>query len=565
MLDNKVEAYVEEERLIRVKHAAGAFPIKSIEYVLKASGVEIDELDHIAQAWDCHKYDNGIMAAHYEQMNQEYPTNDEDRAYQQKLLNNFCSENQKSIILNNLKQFYGERKFPEISFVNHHLAHACTAFFNSGMEESLVLNIDGSGEETTTSWWLGKGQKLELLKEVQTPHSLGWLYSAITEFLGFRAYDGEYKVMGLAAYGKHSEEIWDKMSQMLQYDDAGAFRIDPMIFIRGKHSYSNYFSDQLVEHFGVQPRTENAAIEQWYKDCAYAAQKLLEETVKQMLQFWINKTGVKKLCISGGVGLNVKMNGRIWESDMIDDFFIYPICSDAGSSIGAAMALRYQLKGLENQRLNQVYLGPEYSDAEIKKYLQNCKIPFQEVKGIEKTVADLVSQGKIVAWFQGRMEGGPRSLGARSIIADPRDPKAKDKVNEVIKYREIWRPFCPAMTVEGGKKYLSKYNYDPFMITTFTATECAKDEIPSAVHIDNTSRPQIVEENSNPRFYKMIQEFNKITGVPVVLNTSFNIKGEPTVCSPYDAIRTFYSTGLDTLAIENILIHKDSNGKHSNE
>ena len=276
-----------------------------------------------------------------------------------------------------------------------------------------------------------------------------------------------------------------------------------------------------------------------------------------MTQYWVEKTDIRSLCMSGGIGLNVKMNGYLFESGLVEDLFIYPICSDAGSSIGAAMALNYKLQGLENSRLNSLYLGPKFSDDEITKILTNCKIQFSEVKSIEKSVAKLISTGKVVGWFQGKMEGGPRALGARSILADPRYIESRDKVNKVIKYREPWRPFTPSMNEEGAKMYFDKYTYAPFMIITFKANKKAEKEIPAVVHIDKTSRPQIVNERGNKRYYNVIQEFKKLTGIPVLLNTSFNIKGEPIVCTPQDAIRTFYGTGLDALAIGNCLIIKE--------
>jgi len=275
-----------------------------------------------------------------------------------------------------------------------------------------------------------------------------------------------------------------------------------------------------------------------------------------MTKYWVNKTNLKKLCISGGVGLNVKMNGRIFASGIVNDIYIYPLCLDAGLAIGSAMALLYKRGGLKNRFLRDVFLGPAYDNATIAEILKQCKVNFTVHENIEKKTAQLLCKGLVVGWFQGRMEGGPRALGARSILADPRMVESKDKVNQIIKYRELWRPFCPSMTEEAAKKYFIQYTCAPFMIITFDANEMAKHDIPAVVHIDKTSRPQIVSPKTNHRFYRLLAEFKKLTGVPVLLNTSFNVKGEPIVCTPQDALRTFFATGMDALVIGKYLIVK---------
>lgn len=558
IVDGKVVAYCEEERLLRNKHAVGWFPSRSIKYVLKEGNLKITDLDYIAQGWDTNKYDNGTIAAHYEKINAEYPTTEGDLAYQKKLLNSLSTTSQKNLILQNLRKHFGDLNFPEIKFVNHHLSHAVTGFFNSGMKESLVLCLDGSGEEITTSWWHGKDNNITLLQEVKIPHSLGWFYSAFTEYFGFEAYDGEYKVMGLAAYGKPNKEIKEKLDKVIWYDGNGGYKSDPMILARGKRSYSYYFPDSLPALMGRMPRTEAEEIDQWHMDCAYEVQQKLEEIVQEMTKFWVQKTGIKNLCISGGVGLNVKMNGNLFHSRIIDDIFVYPLCSDAGICIGAAMALHHQLKGLQNTRMDTMYLGHSFTDEEIQTVLKGCNIKFKVDANIEKTVASMISKGKVIGWFQGRMEGGPRALGARSILADPRNIESRDKVNLVIKYREKWRPFTPSMTEEGAKMYFDHYTHSPFMIMTFRANAKAEKEIPAVVHVDKTARPQILIPGKNPRYSKMIEEFKALTGIPVVMNTSFNVKGEPIVCTPQDAIRTFFATGLDVLAIGNCIVDKEN-------
>ncbi len=558
IVNNRVVAFAEEERLLRIKHAVGYFPSRSIEFVLKKANMAIDDIDAIVQPWDCNKYDSGEMQKVYDEINSKYPTTEGDIAYQKNHISTLSAGSQKGIILRNLRRFFGDKKFPPIFFINHHLSHACMGYFQSGLDNNcLVLTIDGSGEEVTTAWWIAENSRLKLLREIHIPHSLGWFYSAFTEYLGFRAYDGEYKVMGLAAYGEHDPEIHDKISKIVWYDDKGGFELDPMILMRGQRSYSYYYSDNLVKFLGRSPRSKNEDISKWHINLAFEVQKKLEEIVFDMTRYWIGKTGVKRLAISGGVGLNVKMNGNLFMSGIIDDIFVHPLCADTGTPIGAALAYLYS-KGedLEVEELPNVYYGPSFSDEEIEKILISCKLDFTKEDDICKSAARLIADGKVVGWFQGEMEGGPRALGNRSILADPRDVASRDKVNAVIKFREFWRPFCPSMTEEGAKKYFVKFTKAPFMIVTFHATDFAKEEIPAVVHVDGTVRPQIVEKEASPLYHELITEFEKLTGVPCLLNTSFNIKGEPIVCTPHDAIRTFSATGLDALAVGNFLIQK---------
>jgi carbamoyltransferase len=558
VVDDKVVAFIEEERLSRVKHSFGAFPSRAVRWVLKRGELPLTAIDAIVQAWDCKKYDDGRLACHYDQINRHYTTSEADRAYQQRLLHDYRSETQRALVTRALRHEFGDVKLPPIEFVNHHLAHACATFFSSGFDEALVLSVDGSGEEVTTSWWHGKGSKLELLHEVKVPHSLGWIYSAITEYLGFEAYDGEYKIMGLAAYGAPDAKIQNKVADLLWADDAGGFETDPMLLVRGSHSWSHYFSDALVEHMGCPPGWRDQPVTDWHKNVAFAVQQRLEDVVFSMTRYWARKTGVNKLCISGGVGLNVKMNGNLFDSGIVDDVFVYPLCSDLGQSIGAALAYRYEHFGLHNRRLSEIYLGPDYTDEEIEHTLRGCRVTYRRCENIGADTAALLEQGKVVGWFQGRMEAGPRALGARSILADPRKEEARDRVNAAIKYRELWRPFCPSMTHEGARRYFDHHTDAPFMVITFRANDRARAEVPAVVHVDGTSRPQIVNGSSNPRYRSMIEEFGRVTGVPCVLNTSFNIKGEPIVCSPQDAMRTYFATGLDALAIGNCLLVKPS-------
>src|SRR5262245_28084152 len=310
--DGQVVAFVEEERLTRVKHARGSFPNRAIDYVLKAGGLSITDIDCLAQAWDCSVYDSGEMAAHYAQINAKYPTTAGDLAYQKKHLETLSSASQKQIILQNLRKQFGNVQFPPIVFVRHHLAHACMAYFHSGMRDALVLTIDGSGEAVTTAWWLGKDRQLTLLHEVKIPHSLGWFYAAFTEYLGFEAYDGEYKIMGLAAYGDHDPHLAACVEQVLSIQhEEGTFRLDGRFVHRGTHKVSGRFTDELAQLLGREPRAPAGAIDDWHRSLAFAVQTRLEEAAVAFTRVAIAKVGHRQLCISGGVGHNVKMNSRL--------------------------------------------------------------------------------------------------------------------------------------------------------------------------------------------------------------------------------------------------------------
>ena len=343
---------------------------------------------------------------------------------------------------------------------------------HAGWTDSLVFTVDGSGEIATTTWWLCRKNELELLHEISVPHSLGWFYSALTEYLGYDAYDGEYKVMGLAAYGKPSAEIKAKVDKIVWPDGNGGFETDPTLLSRGDRSYSRFYPDTLVDHFDRAPRAKSDELEDWHQSIAYEGQARLEEVVESMAEYWINKTGVRRVALAGGVGHNVKMNMSLYHKEGVEDVFAHPLCSDAGIPIGACMVAQEQA-GItpRRERLTSVSLGPAYDDAFVEDVLVRSKLKFRKVENPSAEAASMLASGKVVGWFQGRMEGGPRALGNRSILADPRDVKSRDRVNAVIKFREFWRPFCPSMTPAGAARYLKKYTYAPFMVTAFHATE----------------------------------------------------------------------------------------------
>jgi len=560
--DGRVTAFVEEERLIRYRHATNVFPIRSIDACLRQGGLTLADIDCFAYGYDAARFGNGEMAAFYDRLNQRYPPDPGTRAWQRANLGRTAHASVQARLANELLRRYGVHDPPPLRCHPHHRSHAVAAFQLSPFEEALVVIVDGSGEHQCTTVWRGAGEELELIYERELPHSLGWFYSAVTEYLGFEAYDGEYKVMGLAAYGRPHPRFRAVLSEVLHAGDEGFDHVVERDYIHnGPHTYSGRFTDRLVEELGLPPRAHVDPIIPEHEDLAFEAQRALEEAVLRLLRRFRETTGLRKLAIGGGVGQNVKMNGRIRASGLFDEVFLFPIPADTGTALGAALGVHQEITGsAPRHELEHVYWGPCYSDDEIEAELRRCGVPWEKPARIDERVADLLAGGRIVGWFQGRMEAGQRALGARSILADPRSVEIRDRVNAAVKYREYWRPFCPSMTLEDAGRYVVRPVPAPFMIMAFSATDEAARRIPGVVHVDGTMRIQTVDSRSNPRFYGVIKAFEARTGIPVLLNTSFNVKGEPIVCSPRDALRTFWSTGLDALAIGSFLLVKPGRG-----
>jgi carbamoyltransferase len=555
--DGEVVAYVEEERLIRFKHARGIFPIRAIDFCLKKASLTLKDIDKFAYGWDVPRYTNGSMRAFFDSVNKKYPPDQGTITWQHSVISWFNEANIKERLRQALVKFYGETEIPELRFYPHHVSHAVAAYGMSPFEKALVLITDGSGDSHCATLWRGKASKLSLLHEINIPDSLGWFYAAITEFLGFEAYDGEYKVMGLAAYGRENLAFRKALEQVVRVNKNGFdYHVDPKYIHHGPHTYSDRFTDHLVEILGLPPRQGKVSLSEIHQDLAFEAQRLLEKRTLRLLTRFREQTGLRNLCLGGGVALNVKMNSKIHKSGLFDDIFIFPIPSDSGTSIGAALAVCNESTGRLPQPLRHVFWGPSYDDNDIELQLKGCGLAYRKCRDIVEDTAELIADGRVVGWFQGSMEGGPRSLGARSILADPRHVKSKDRVNAAIKFREYWRPFCPSLTEESAARFMHHSTTAPFMILAFEAKEEASRLIPAVVHVDNTMRVQTVDKDSNPRYYRLLKAFERRTGVPVLLNTSFNIKGEAIVCSPRDALRTFWSTGIDALAIGSYLLEK---------
>lgn len=445
---------------------------------------------------------------------------------------------------------------PTLWTAPHHYVHAFQAFRQSQFERALCLTLDGSGDTECTVLWRCEGHEIEPLYRFNMPNSLGWFYAAFTEYLGFEAYDGEYKVMGLAAYGRPDPNLTHLVSKVLSVDAAGSYNLDSAFIHYGTRSFSARFTDDLPKLLGRPPRLGADPIEPWHEDLAYAVQCALEEAASAVVRRGIQETGINNVCIGGGVGLNVKMNSALFALPEVADLFAHPLCSDSGAAAGAALAASFELTGAKPEKITTLSLGHKEETSSAVTTLTNAKVEFHRARDVEQETARLLARGAIVGWFQGAMEAGPRALGNRSILADPRSIENRDKVNSIIKFREYWRPFCPSMPAEELKTYFERYTFAPFMIIAFKANEKLAKAAPAIVHVDGTCRVQGVEKDANPRYYKLLKAFGALTGVPVLLNTSFNVKGEPIVCTATDALRTFWATGLDALVIEDCVVLK---------
>lgn len=540
--DGQIVFAAQEERFSRIKKDA-RFPKLAIEAALRHGGISVRDLDAVAFGWNR----GGATPWHTLRCTLTGTLPFSARYVVQSLLT----------IAREARSGNGHRAFRRslgagagLRFVDvdHHEAHAWSAYACSGFDEALVLVMDGRGASQATTVYHGRGGRLETVKTVPYPNSLGAFYEGFTDLLGFERHNDEWKVMGLAAYGQPTDDLHD------------VIRILPDGYrVNARAVCGRDWSDLtgLVARYGAR-RDPEAGITQADKDLAASAQQATERAVFALVQEGIRLTGCRRLCIAGGVGMNSKANGRLLASGLVDDLFVQPAATDDGTAIGAALGAHAALgRPVPRSRLTDAYLGPQYSDGEIRAVLQTYKLHGAHVPDVEAVTAGLLAEGKIVGWFQGRMEFGPRALGNRSILADPRRAEMRDRVNECVKFREGWRPFAPSCLEEAAGEYFEQCRRAPFMIVTFDVRPDKRDVIPAVTHADGSARVQTVARATNPRFHALLSAFAGLTGVPVLLNTSFNLKGEPIVCSPKDAVRTFYSSGLDFLVLGDFVIAKD--------
>lgn len=576
--NGKIIAAAQEERFTRKKHDE-SFPRNALKYCLDEAGISAVEVDQVVF------YEKPFLK--FERLIETY------LAFAPRGFLSFMAAMplwirdklfQKSNLLNELSLTLGnEVNWQErLLFSEHHLSHAASAYYPSPFERAAVLTLDGVGEWTTTSLAIGSGKDLRVIKELHFPHSLGLLYSAFTYYLGFKVNSGEYKVMGLAPYGSpiYADLIKDKL---MNISEDGSFQLDMRYFdyATGLTMTSRKF-DAL---FGGPPRKPESELTSREMDLAASVQKVTEEIVLQLAIGIAKETGEKNLCLAGGVALNCVANGVLLRENIFENIWIQPAAGDAGGALGAALASWYIHHAKERNRTESrdemcgSYLGPEFSNDEIRASLDNCGANYYEVSRdtlIERT-AKLLSEEKAIGWMQGRMEFGPRALGGRSIIADPRSPVMQKQLNLKVKYRESFRPFAPSVLAENVQDWFDLKSASPYMLLvadikehkrlTITNEQEAlfgieklnvpRSSVPAVTHVDYSARIQTVHADTNPKYHAVIRRFSEMTGCPIVVNTSFNVRGEPIVCTPEDAFRCFMGTGMDALAIGDFILLKE--------
>jgi len=584
VVDGVTVAAVQEERFTRKKHTP-EFPVESIKYCLEETGFGIDELDAVVF------YDKPLLK--FERLLQTY------YAFAPKGLISFLkaipvwlSEKMflKKLIFDGLKEVGAyQKKQLKLLFPEHHLSHAASAFFPSPFEEAAILTIDGVGEWCTASIGMGSGTSIKILKELEFPHSVGLLYSAFTYYLGFKVNSGEYKLMGLAPYGNPEAEETQRLIAQIKKELVD-IKQDGSIWLNQR--YFNYATGLKMVHekkwlqlFGIKRREEEANIEQSHCNLAFAIQQVTEEIVLRMAREAKRITGLNNLCMAGGVALNCVANGKLLKSGIFENLYIQPAAGDSGGALGAAMAASHMYFDVERKsssekdQLNGTYLGPEFSDKEIELMSRKTKANYRKYESFEELInltAKYISDGNAVGWFQGRMEFGPRALGNRSILGDPTNPEMQKKLNVKIKQREGFRPFAPSVLKEDASQYFDIETDSPYMLLTasvkdsrrntlpsnYTALSlwdklyCQRSDIQSVTHTDFSARLQTVDSSTNPRYAALIEAFKKETGYGLLINTSFNVRGEPIVCTPFDAYRCFMCTEMDYLVIGNYLFDK---------
>jgi carbamoyltransferase len=550
--DGEIVAAAEEERFTRVKHDSG-FPHRATRFCLDAGGIEADDLDYVVF------YEKPLLK--FERIAASYAaTFPRSREVFVRAMQTWLRE--KLWVRGQIRKKLGFDG--PILFGEHHLSHAASAYFPSPYDDAAIVTADGVGEWNSTTMGIGQGIDLELTHEIHFPHSLGLLYSAFTAYLGFEVNEGEYKVMGMAAYGR--PRYVDQVRRLIQFADDGSFQLD-MRYLDYHRSLKSV-NQAFVDLFGP-PRRAEAGLEEKYADIAASIQMITEEAMLGVARRARELTGSKNLCMAGGVALNVLANARILREAGFENLWVQPAAGDSGGCVGAATYLYHTvLREDRRHTMDTAYLGPGFSDEEIRAFLHEADVPFTPLARAEiaPTAARLLAQGNVLGWFQGRMEFGPRALGARSILADPTDPGMKDKLNEKIKHREQFRPFAPSVLREAASTYFDFDGRDPrrespFMLLVARVHPDKQHLVPAITHADGTARVQTVSREQNPLYYRVIEEFGKLTGVPVVVNTSFNVRGEPIVCTPAEAFNSFSHTDMDYLVMGDALVPASSKRK----
>tara|TARA_B100001093_G_scaffold79834_1_gene71129 strand:+ start:3223 stop:5067 length:1845 start_codon:yes stop_codon:yes gene_type:complete len=583
ILDGQIIAAAQEERFSRKKHDPG-FPSKAINYVLEESQLTLNQVDYIVFFEKPFLKFERLLETYlamapfgFKQFSLSMPIWLKEKLFQKKFIFDKLVELDESF--NDIKK---------LKFSEHHLSHASSAFYPSPFNEAVILTLDGVGEWATTTVAIGKGNNIEIVKEIHFPHSIGLLYSAFTYYTGFKVNSGEYKVMGLAPYGKpkYKDKI---LNELMDLKEDGSFRLNMSYFnyATGLTMTNNRFSDL----FGQPVRNpKKDLLTQFHMDIAASVQAATEEIILRITNFMSKEFGIKNLCLAGGVALNCVVNGKILKDKNFKNIWIQPAAGDAGGSLGAALAYWHQdLNESRNKKINDKdqmkgsYLGPKFENNLIEEKLNFLDAKFEKFneENLIKIIAKELSNGKTAGWFQGRMEFGPRALGGRSILADPRSEKMQKDLNLKVKFRESFRPFAPSVLSEEVSNWFDLDRESPYMLLVAEVKKnmqvkmneenkklfgieklnIKRSSIPAVTHIDYSSRIQTVHKETNPKYYNLLKEFKKITDCPVLVNTSFNVRGEPIVCSVEDAFNCFMGTNLDILVIEDFILYKDDQDK----
>lgn len=531
--DGAIIAAASEERFNR-KKSSPVFPINAINFCIQEANLSIYDIDYVGFYEKPFLKFYRVLLSHL----RAYPFS----------FKNFLDTTpswleERLIIPLVLKKELGYNK--KVLFIKHHLSHAASTFLVSPFEEAAILTADGLGEWATMSFGIGKGKDIKIIKEIFYPNSLGLVYTAVTTYLGFEALTGEGKVMGLAGYGEPC--YVDKFKEMVTVKLDGSFMVDQSFF--GFNKGSRMYSSKLIRTLGKERKPQDK-IEQRHCDIATSLQKFTEDTLIVIANNLYNQTGLDKLCLAGGLFLNCVANSKILEETPFKEIFVQPAAGDSGGALGVASYIYNSiLKNDRNYMMRDAYLGPDFSAKEMKRTLINAGINFKELNDefLFRYIAKQISENKIIGWFQGKMEFGPRALGNRSILANPCNPKMKDLLNEKVKKRESFRPYAPVVLEEKVTEFFNGKQFSPFMLLAARVKEDKKAIIPAVTHIDGTARVQVVNKNINPRLWQLIKKFENLTGIPILINTSFNLRGEPIVCSPEDAISCFQRSQLNCL------------------
>lgn len=537
--DGILLAAAEEERFTHIKHGKRPIPFSvyelpyhAIDYCLQVAGIHLSQVDHIAYAFDPVQIETETSRENDLGMPLKPLFLTYIREAAAHLVDGYPHHLQTRFINTKADDF-------QWHYVEHHIAHAASAFLPSPYQSAAVLTVDGRGEWTTTSYYKGQGVNLKSLGSVEMPHSLGLLYEKITTHLGFLHSSDEYKVMALASYGQ--PEYADVFRKAIHINNDGRYTIDTI---------------DLDAVFGPQ-RLRNEPFTEKHFNIAHSLQKVLEETVLQLVQWLHKETGEENLCLAGGVALNCVLNAVIRDKGPFKNIWVQPAAGDAGTALGAALWIDVQQRNAaeRNFRMDHAYWGPDFTDEQVERFLKWTKVPYRKMENIARETAAILAQDKVIGWFQGRMEFGPRALGSRSILASPINPDMQSRLNE-IKDREDFRPVAPVVLEEDAGDWFVNAAYSPFMLFVYDVYEHKADKIPAVRHVDGTARIQTVNRDQHPLYYDLLKEFKKITAVPVLVNTSFNTRGEPVVCTPRDAIECFWTSPFDALVINSFLLEK---------